>query len=63
MLQGDPAASIIDIAAATDDRLIAMTTHGRSGMGRWMLGGIAERVVRHSGDPALLVRATELPAA
>ena len=40
-----------------------MTTHGRSGMGRWMLGGIAERVVRHSGDPVLSVRATEPPPA
>jgi nucleotide-binding universal stress UspA family protein len=62
LLQGDPAASIIDIAAATDDRLVAMTTHGRSGLGRWVLGSVAERVVRHSGDPVVLVRATEPPA-
>jgi len=32
-------------------------------MVRWMLGGIAERVVRHSGGPVLLVRATDPPAA
>ena len=63
LLQGDTAASIIDIAAATDDRLVAMTTHGRSGLGRWVLGSVAERVVRHSGDPVLLIRATETPAA
>ena len=63
LLQGDPAASIIDIAAATDDRLVAMTTHGRSGLGRWALGSVADRVVRHSGDPVLLVRATEPPIA
>ncbi len=48
LLQGDPAASIIDIAAATDDRLVAMTTHGRSGLGRWVLGSVAERVAPSS---------------
>ena len=63
LLQGDPAASIIDIATATGDRLVAMTTHGRSGLGRWVLGSIADRVVRNSGDPVLLVRVTEPPAA
>lgn len=57
--QGDPAASIIDIASASDDRLVAMTTHGRSGLGRWVMGSVAERVVRHSGDPVLLIRATD----
>ncbi len=63
LLQGDPATSIIDIASETNDRLVAMTTHGRSGLGRWVLGSVAERVVRHSGDPVLLVRATEPEAA
>jgi nucleotide-binding universal stress UspA family protein len=36
-----------------------MTTHGRSGIGRWLLGSVADRVVRHSRDPVLVVRATE----
>ena len=61
MLRGDPAGSIIDIASETNDRLVAMITHGRSGLGRWVLGSVAERVVRHSGDPVLLVRGTESP--
>ena len=59
VLRGDPAGSIIDLAAATSDKLVAMTTRGRSGLGRWILGSVADRVVRNSGDPVLLVRATD----
>ena len=58
LLRGDPAASIIDVANETPDRLVAMTTHGRSGVGRWVMGSVAGRVVRNSGDPVLLVRST-----
>ena len=58
-LRGDPASSIIDLATETPDRLVAMTTHGRSGVGRWVLGSVADRVVRNSGDPVLVVRAGE----
>ena len=58
-LRGDPASSIIDVATETPDRLVAMTTHGRSGVGRWVLGSVADRVVRNSGDPVLVVRAGE----
>ena len=57
LLHGDPAACIIEAASETRDRLVAMTTHGRSGIGRWVLGSVADRVVRNSGDPVLLVRA------
>ncbi len=58
-VRGDPASSIIDVASETPDRLVAMTTHGRSGVGRWVLGSVADRVVRNSGDPVLVVRAGE----
>ncbi|MBW1714199.1 MAG: universal stress protein [Deltaproteobacteria bacterium] len=37
--------------------LVAMSTHGRTGLGRWALGSVAERVLRHSPKPVLLVRA------
>ena len=61
---GKAADSIADLAAATDNNLVAMTTHGRSGVGRLVLGSVAERVVRQSGDPVLLVRGgQERPAA
>ncbi len=59
LLHGSPAEAIIDLAKATPANIIMMSTHGRSGMGRWVLGSIADRVIRHSGDPVLLVRASE----
>ena len=56
LLHGSAAECIADLAADTHDNLVAMTTHGRSGVGRMVLGSVAERVVRQSGDPVLLVR-------
>jgi nucleotide-binding universal stress UspA family protein len=50
------AAEIIDLARKTKDNLVAMSTHGRSGVERWVTGSVAERVVRHSSDPVLLIR-------
>jgi nucleotide-binding universal stress UspA family protein len=38
--------------------VIAMSTHGRSGIGRWMLGSVTEKIVQHSRDPVLVIRAT-----
>jgi nucleotide-binding universal stress UspA family protein len=45
------------LARKTPDNFIAMCTHGRSGVTRWVLGSVTERVVRHSGDPVLIIRA------
>ncbi len=56
LLHGPAAETISDLATATSNSLVAMTTHGRSGVGRLVLGSVAERVVRQSGDPVLLVR-------
>ncbi|HEU4342835.1 MAG TPA: universal stress protein, partial [Candidatus Binatia bacterium] len=50
------AAEIIDLARKTKDNLVAMSTHGRSGIRRWVMGSVAERVLRHSSDPVLLIR-------
>jgi len=33
-----------------------MSTHGRSGVGRWVLGSVTEKVVQNSRDPVLVVR-------
>jgi nucleotide-binding universal stress UspA family protein len=57
LLLGSGADEIIDLARTTPDNLIAMSTHGRSGVKRWALGSVTEKVVRHSGDPVLVVRA------
>jgi nucleotide-binding universal stress UspA family protein len=50
------AAGIIDLAKKSAHGLVAMSTHGRSGIGRWILGSVAERVVRHSSEPVLVIR-------
>jgi nucleotide-binding universal stress UspA family protein len=57
LMVGSGADEIIDLARGTPDNLIAMCTHGRSGVKRWALGSVTEKVVRHSGDPVLVVRA------
>jgi nucleotide-binding universal stress UspA family protein len=55
--EGLAADEIISTARRTSDNLIAMCTHGRTGVTRWMMGSVTETVVRHSGDPVLVVRA------
>jgi len=58
LLEGAGAEEIIAYARAHPNSLVAMCTHGRSGVRRWVLGSVTEKVVRHSGDPVLVVRAT-----
>ena len=53
---GHDAEEILDHAAQKDIDLIAMTTHGRSGVKRFLLGSVAEKVLRHSPKPIFLVR-------
>ena len=57
--KGKAAVVIIESAAAEKNTLIAMATHGRSGLNRWLLGSVAEKVLRGASNPLLLVRATE----
>jgi nucleotide-binding universal stress UspA family protein len=57
-LAGDAASEIIDLAAKTANGLVVMSTHGRSGVGRWLLGSVAEKVIQHSRAPVLLIRAS-----
>lgn len=53
-LEGDAAAQIIDLARKTPENLIAMSTHGRSGVRR-LFGSVTDRVVRYSWDPVLVI--------
>jgi nucleotide-binding universal stress UspA family protein len=55
--EGMSADEIIKFARATPDNLIAMCSHGYSGVKRWVLGSVTETVVRHAGDPVLVLRA------
>jgi nucleotide-binding universal stress UspA family protein len=54
--EGDPVAVIAQEAEARGVDLIAMGTHGRSGLAHLFLGSTAERVVQHSPCPVLTVR-------
>jgi nucleotide-binding universal stress UspA family protein len=51
-----PAEEIADQAHAAPGAMIVMSTHGRSGLGRSVLGSVADRVVRSAETPVLLVR-------
>jgi nucleotide-binding universal stress UspA family protein len=55
--EGSGAGEIAGLGRRTADNLIAMCTHGRSGVRRWVLGSVTEKVIRLSGDPVLIVRA------
>jgi nucleotide-binding universal stress UspA family protein len=55
---GEPASEILDLSVNRAIDLIALGTHGRSGLARWALGSIAERVLRSGEVPILLVRAS-----
>jgi len=53
---GLPAQEIVDFAEQVAVSLIIMATHGRTGVSRWALGSVAEKVMRASTRPVLLVR-------
>src|SRR5262249_18436975 len=57
LMEGPGPDEIIEYARKSPNALITMCTHGRSGVQRWVLGSVTEKVVRHSGDPVLVVRA------
>ncbi len=50
---GSAGSTILDVAASGDVSLVAMSTHGRSGLARWVLGSVAEKVLRHAQVPIL----------
>jgi nucleotide-binding universal stress UspA family protein len=55
--QGRPEDVIINAAAMHKDTLIAMATHGRSGVSRWLVGSVTEKVLRGTVNPLLVVHA------
>ena len=55
MVSDDAAQTIVEQAGARSS-LIVMTTHGRGGLGRAMMGSVADRVIRHSDAPVLAIR-------
>ena len=61
--RGEAAEEILKAAREANADVIAMTTHGRSGLGRLLLGSVAETVLRESHLPVLLLRSTEADVA
>ncbi|HEX9370885.1 MAG TPA: universal stress protein [Roseiflexaceae bacterium] len=55
--EGHPAEAIVDIAAQRHADLIVMSTHGRSGLRRWALGSIADKVLHATTTPLILIGA------
>jgi nucleotide-binding universal stress UspA family protein len=54
---GNPAEKIVEYADKENMDIIIMSTHGRSGITRWALGSVADKVVRANRKPVLLIRA------
>lgn len=50
------AEGILDVAQKQAVNLVVMSTHGRSGLGRWIMGSVADRVLRASQIPVLAIR-------
>ena len=59
VLEGDPEEVIMDYAADHDVDLLAMGTHGRDGLDRYVAGSVCESTLRHASMPVLTTRATE----
>jgi nucleotide-binding universal stress UspA family protein len=61
LLTNSPALAILDAAAEYRADIIVMTSHGRTGVSRWVFGSVAEHVARQSHMPVLVLRPRELP--
>ena len=55
IVKGRSAEAILDYADKNQVDLIVLSTHGSSGIVRWVMGSVADRVMRHSKTPVLLV--------
>ena len=61
--KGEPVKAILDNARFHGCDLIAMTTHGRSGVSRLVVGSVTEQVLREATLPLLVVRAEKVAKA
>lgn len=56
VVHGDPASEIVRIACERKIDLIVISSHGRTGWGRWLFGSTAEAVARYAACPVLVVK-------
>jgi nucleotide-binding universal stress UspA family protein len=59
LLTGDPSEAIVSYADNSPCDIIVMASHGRSGVTRWAIGSVADKVFRASSVPVLMVKASE----
>lgn len=59
---GEPAATLVQVAADYDAKLLIVGTHGRRGLDRLLLGSVAERLSRSAPCPLLIARETDYAA-
>lgn len=57
VLEGHPAQAIADFASTLDDDVIVLATHARAGVKRFVLGSVADEIVRDACVPVMMVRA------
>ncbi len=60
VLEGDPASALHDALLPGD--VLVLTSHGRGGIGRWLLGSVAEKMIKHANTPVVVVRAKPVAA-
>ena len=56
LLEGHPATAIVKLAREMAHDIVAVATHGRSGIARLAMGSVSEAIIRGTGDPVLVVR-------
>jgi nucleotide-binding universal stress UspA family protein len=59
ILKGEPARGIVELAKSEPVVLIAVGTHGRSGLKRVLMGSVAEHIVRNAACPVLTIRTAD----
>jgi nucleotide-binding universal stress UspA family protein len=47
--------TILEVAEETHADIIAMSTHGRTGINRWLMGSVADKIVHHAHIPVMLI--------
>lgn len=60
---GLPAHCILTVAEQQQSDLIVISSHGRSGLSRWILGSVAQKVIRHAPIPVLVLRSQQISEA
>jgi nucleotide-binding universal stress UspA family protein len=58
VLRGPVSASIATLAQELPESMIALASHGRSGLLRWVMGSVAEELLRETGNPVLIIAST-----